>query len=102
MSRLSLFFFFLSFVLVVLWRKMVQKLFYNTFAYNLEHTIHTTHTYETPKRRDLPKRFNKKDEQQRYDSNTSSDGGRFVVVHEKLLFSLPRRWQRFSREKKEF
>jgi hypothetical protein len=76
----------------------------NTFAYNLEHT-HTRriHTYETPKRRDLlPKRFNKKDEQQRYDSNTSSSGGRFVVVHEKLLFSLPRRWQRFSREKKEF
>jgi hypothetical protein len=76
----------------------------NTFAYNyLEHT-HTRriHTKETPKRRDLPKRFNKKDEQQRYDSNTSSDGGRFVVVHEKLLFSLPRRWQRFSREKKEF
>ena len=83
---LSLFFFFLSFVLKVLWQKMLQKLSKTRLHIIRTHT-HTTHIHETP-RREL-KRFNE-DEQQRYDSSTTSSGGRFVVVVEKLLFSLPR------------
>ena len=61
LCRVCLLFFFLSFFVLVLWRKMLQKLFYNTFAYN-QNTLYTHDAYI---RNTEKKRFTKEIQQKR-------------------------------------